>query len=138
MKTKLTAAILILCFNTAFAQQSELLKAFEDQVEAFNKGDVERLVENVSEDFKWYYITADSLMLEVDGKENFKKSMEAYFSVNMKVKSVIEEYVIQGHKISFKEVVTYPGRDGEMTSSSAMGIYEFKKGKIHRTWYFIQ
>lgn len=115
-----------------------LLKLLQDQFEAYNQRDIDRLVNNVTDDFKWYSLTADKLLIETSGKENFKKSMLDYYNSRpQNIHSVIESYTIDGNRISFKEVVSHKAKDGRTKSSSAMGIYEFKNGKIYRAWYFV-
>lgn len=130
-------SLLFILFSAAsYGQDEQLMAVFNDQVDAYNKGDVKRLVDNVSDDFKWFYITADTLLLEVSGKENFRKSMEQYFSAGHNSISSIEESAVDGNRISFKEVVHYKNKKGETVSASAMGIYELKDDKIFRVWYF--
>lgn len=129
--------ITLLCFYTGiFAQDKSVHDILIDQVEAFNAKNIETLVANVSEDFKWYYIGSDTLLLEVDGKENFQKSMIAYYNSLKEVKSEITEYAIEQNRINFKEVVQYETKSGHSGQASSMGIYEMKNGLIHRVWYF--
>ncbi len=135
MKSIITT-FLILGSILANAQNDPLPDVLKDQFDAFNSGDIERLVANVSDDFKWFYITSDTLLLEIKGKEAFRKGMESYFGVGVKVNSKIESYTSQGNRISFKEVVSYKNKKGELVTSSAMGIYELKDEKIFRAWYF--
>ena len=90
MKKQIILIVLILASLDLFAQNDQLLKVFNDQVDAFNQRDVDRLVGNVTDDFKWFYITSDTLLLEVAGKENFKASMVGYFSAVPNVYSSIE------------------------------------------------
>lgn len=137
MKKQITLIVLTFFALNLFAQQDQVLKIFNDQVEAFNERDVDRLVNNVTDDFKWFYITSDTLLLEVAGKENFKTSMEGYFSAVPSVFSSIEASTTDGNRISFKEVVRYKNKKGETVASSAMGIYEIEENKISRAWYFI-
>lgn len=137
MKKQITLIVLTFFAFNLVAQNDQLLKIFNDQVDAFNQRDVDRLANNVSDDFKWFYLTSDTLLLEVAGKENFKSSMEGYFSAVPQVFSSIEESSINGNRISFKEVVQYKNKKGETVSSSAMGIYEIREDKISRAWYFI-
>lgn len=114
-----------------------LLKLLQAQFDAYNQRDIERMVNNVSGDFKWYSLTADKLLVETSGKISFKKSMQDYYqSRPQKIHSIIESYTIDGNRISFKEVVSHQNKEGKKVSSSAMGIYEFKEGKIYRAWYF--
>ena len=109
----------------------------QDQVDAFSAGDVQRLVDNVSEDFKWYSLTADTLLVEVEGRDAFRENMEAYFDSRKPVSSTITNYVIHGNRMSFHESVSHMGDDGDSVSSSALGIYQVDNGEITRAWYFI-
>ncbi len=119
------------------AQSNSILELFEDQVEAFNERDVERLAKNVSMDFKWYYLGSDTLMLEVEGRENFRSAMEGYFGAFSWVETSILNYAVIGDRISFEEEVSYRTQSGEIAKSSSMGIYEIKDGVITQTWYFL-
>ena len=123
--------------NFVLAHNEKLLRLLHDQVDAFNQQDVKRLVDNVSEDFKYFYITSNELILEAEGKENFKMSMINYFKSGKKPFAVIASHSIDGNRISFKEVVSHQNQDGKTISSSAMGIYQYKDDKIIRAWYFI-
>jgi len=92
---------------------------------------------NVSEDFKWFGITTDTMFIEVDGKANFKSNMESYFkSLPGGVQSTVDKIELIGNKISFEETVSYKNKEGKTISASAMGIYEIKEDKIYRVWYF--
>ncbi|MEQ8417070.1 MAG: nuclear transport factor 2 family protein [Imperialibacter sp.] len=137
MKSILLSIILFASTSAANAQNEELLRVFNDQVAAFNEGDVDRLTANVTEDFKWFSLTADTLLLEVVGRENFRQSMKYYFSAGRKSVSTIEQYTVDGERVSFREVVSHKNKAGETVSSSAMGIYQIQNGKISRAWYFI-
>lgn len=117
--------------------QDAIPEVLKDQFDAFNTGNIDRLVANVSDDFKWFYITSDTLLLEIKGKEAFRQGMESYFGAGVKVNSEIESYAIDGNRISFREVVSHKNRNGDLVSSSAMGIYQLKDEKIFRAWYFI-
>lgn len=129
--------IALLSFQITLGQQSDPLKVLQKQVEAFNSKDINSLVRNVTQDFKWYYIGSDSLILEVDGQEKFRTSMESYFNFISEVETVIDDYTVEGNKISFKETVHYQTSAGKEGSASAMAIYEIKDGLIFRVWYFL-
>ena len=134
---KLLFALGTMVLVTAGAQNNSVLEVFSDQVDAFNNADIARLVENVSKDFKWFYITSDTLLLEVSGKKAFQAGMESYFDSGRQVLSEVNEYAIDGNRISFREVVSYTNQKGEKIFSSAMGIYEIRESKIYRAWYFV-
>ncbi|MEX0289519.1 MAG: nuclear transport factor 2 family protein [Flavobacteriaceae bacterium] len=137
MKLKILLGTILFISLMTHRQDAKPLKLLNDQVAAFNEQDIDKLVENVSEDFKYFYLTSDELLLEVSGKEKFRKSMEAYFGSGRKVLSTIDDYTIDGNRISFKETVSHLNNSGERVYSSALGIYEVKNDKITRSWYFI-
>ena len=137
MKKASVIVVLLIISNFVAAQSNSLLSLLNDQVDAFNNQDVDKLVTNVSDDMKYYYLTADELIIETSGKSAFKEAMTKYFASGNKPHSVIESHVIEGSRISFKEVVSYKNKKGETVSSSAMGIYQYKDGEIVRAWYFI-
>ena len=130
--------VIVLLFSTNTIAASDPLSVLNNQVDAFNQRDVKRLVENVSVDFKYFFITADELVLESEGKIAFQNGMEQYYAARKaKIHSVIEHYTIDGNRISFKEVVSHKNKAGKEITSSALGVYEVHQGKITRAWYFI-
>ena len=136
MKQAMTILVFLLVTVFSFGQNEKLMEVVNDQFDAFNKADIDRLVNNVTDDFKWFFITSDSSGVEVEGKANFRKGMENYFKGGRKVTSKMESFVIHENRISFKEVVSHQNSKGETVSSSAMGIYEVRGDKISRAWYF--
>jgi len=139
MNNKWLVAILFITFSSiSSGEDRKLIDLFNDQVDAFNKKDVKRLVHNVSEDFKWFSITSNELLIETKDKASFKTAMENYYKNKSRNSfSKIESYTIDGDRISFKEVVSHTNKKGELIESSAMGVYEMKNNKIFRAWYFV-
>ena len=141
MKIKMLFITLLLSIFSAssFGETMNLVNLLNDQVDAFNKKDIERLVDNVSDDFKWFYITSEELLVETKDKASFRVAMDNYYK-NKRLNSVsrIDSYTVEGNKVSFKEVVSYKNKKGELVESSAMGIYQMKDNKIYRAWYFIE
>ncbi len=137
MKILLTLTTVIWSCFSLQAQEQDLYKVLNEQVEAYNAADIDRLVKNITDDFKWFYVTSDSIILEVSGKEELRKAMEGYYSAGFNSVSSIEDYTIDGNRISFKEVVGHRNKKGEMVQSSSMGVYEMRNGKIYRAWYFM-
>ena len=101
MKKASVIVILLIVSNIVVAQSNDLLSLLKDQVHAFNNQDVKKLVANVSNDMKYYYLTADELIIETSGKEAFHKAMTNYFKSGNKPHSVIKNHVIDGSRISF-------------------------------------
>lgn len=128
---------LFLLISILFSQETGIYDVLEKQVKAFNNKDISVMTENLTNDFKWYTITDDSLVTEVSGKDNFKTNMIDYFKFYPEVKSEIEDYVIHKNRISFRESVKYKNKNGQTLISKALAIYEVRNNKIFRAWYFI-
>ena len=139
MNNKWLVAILFITFSSSsLGEDRKLIDLFNDQADAFNKKDIKRLVNNVSEDFIWFSITSNELLIETKDKASFKMAMENYYkNKNRNSFSKIEGYTIDGDRISFKEVVSHRNKKGELVESSAMGVYEMKNNRIFRAWYFV-
>ena len=136
--TNVLFLVLLGLSTSAHSEDAQILELLKNQFEAFNNRNIEQLVNNVTDDFKWYSLTSDQLLVETADKESFKKAMISYYkSRPNKSTSVIESYTIDGNRVSFKEVVSHTNKKGETVSSSALGIYQMKNGKIFRAWYFI-
>ena len=121
---------LMLLIAVSLTAQNTIVDLLDDQVDAYNHQDVNRLVSNVTDDFIWFSQTSDTLFIEVSGKENFRANMIKYFeSRSFKSHSKISKYVINGNRISFEEIVSHQNKRGDLVSSSALGIYQIKNNK---------
>ena len=134
-RTLLITVFLIITSAIATAQSS-IADILNEQVEAFNNQDIDHMVRNLHEDFAWYYIGSDDLVLELSGKKDFRSSMESYFQSIVDVHSTISGSVIDGNRISFQEIVEYKTAAGKEGRASSMGIYEVRDNLIYRVWYF--
>ncbi len=137
MKKASLIAILMLFYCTSQAQDEPLKQLLDRQILALNTQDIDAMIDNVSDDFKYYFITNDQLILQTDGKADFKTSMLKYFNAVQSPHSEIVSHTIHANRISFKEVISYKNNLGESKSASAMGIYQYKEDKIFRAWYFV-
>ena len=134
MMKALICLLLLLPF-TGISQDTTILDVLDDQVEAFNSRDVDRMLKNLSDDFVWYSIVGDSMSVEVSGKRDFKVSMKGYYKAFKDVHSEIVSYSISGNKVSFSEKVSFK-KNGKTLSQTSIGVYEIVDGLIVRIWYF--
>ncbi|NND73335.1 MAG: nuclear transport factor 2 family protein [Rhodothermales bacterium] len=118
-------------------RSTDITELVLDQVDAFNGRNVDRLVANISDDFKWYWISSDSLILELEGKPAFAKSMTAYFESYPSVTSTIDDLVVVENRAMFRESVTYTTANDSVARSEAAAIYQVDDSLISRVWYFI-
>ncbi|MDN5204555.1 nuclear transport factor 2 family protein [Fulvivirgaceae bacterium BMA10] len=127
--------VFLLTSNQAFAQQEEEVAILNNQIKAFNDRDIDLLVENIDENFEWFFITSDTMWVEVSGREQFRNGMESYFKSIPSVRSEISDLAIVGDRVSFKETVHWENKKGKF-SQAALGVYQIKNNKILRAWYY--
>ncbi len=123
--------------ESCIGDPSSALGLLKMQVKAFNAADIEKMGQNVTDDFVYAYIDANSLIKQSEGRDAFVSDMRGYFENVKEVKSEILNYTVVGNTISFKEEVSWQGENGRLSAES-MGVYQVQDGKISRAWYFIQ
>ena len=133
MKRVLIAMMLLL---SIIGQSQEVLELFHRQIDAYNAQDVGSMVDNLHDDFKWYYLGDNELTVDTEGKEAFRKAMTAYYQNFTSVKSEMTNVSVLGNKVSFMETVIYETSSGKSGESKALGMYTFKDGKLFRAYYF--
>lgn len=104
-------------------------------MEAFNQHNVPALAERVSPDFVWFNVNSDRATVEVKGRDSLRKNLASYFEKTSSVRSEIEDLVIAGDYVSFRERAVWNTLFGERSQSS-LAVYEVKNGLITRAWYF--
>lgn len=111
------------------------VKRVQEYVEAYNKKDVDTMMDMVSEKIQWIYITGDQIAVEATGKEQLRKSLTAYFESASKVKSDLEWIRATSTRVAALERVSWPTKNG-VRSQSSLSVYEFDKGEIMRVYYY--
>ena len=106
-----------------------------DYVAAFNEQDVDGMLEMVTSEVQWIYITGDKLAVEASGKPALRKSLTGYFKAAPKVTSKLEWIKVTTSRVAALERVSWTTKEGNRSQSS-LSVYEFKDGKIHRVYYY--
>ena len=75
----IVSATVFLALTNKQTDKTDPLELVKDQIDAFNERDIDRLIENISEDYIWFYVSDDSLITQVSGKESMRKAMEGYY-----------------------------------------------------------
>ncbi|CAN5221748.1 hypothetical protein BH20VER2_BH20VER2_09890 [soil metagenome] len=104
-------------------------------IDAFNRHDIDALVERVSPDFIWFNVTSDATMMEVKGRDALRASLTSYFKSTPTVRSEITDVTQVGAFVSFRERANWTSAKGERAPSS-LAVYEVRDGKIARAWYY--
>lgn len=103
--------------------------------EAFNQHDAALLASLVHENVTWLSLAADSAVIEAEGRTALEEGMGSYFEALPSVRSEIEDLVVTGPFVAFRERVFWQGEAGEKTQAS-LAVYEVRDAHIRRAWYF--
>ena len=110
-------------------------KRVREYMAAYNKKDLDSMMKMVSKDIQWIYITGDKIAVETKGKEALRKSLAAYFKSAPGVKSDLEWTRATSSRVAALERASWKSKTG-VKSQSSLSVYEFKKGKIIRVYYY--
>lgn len=106
------------------------------QLAAFNAADVNALAANVAEDFAWIAVDSDGAAVQLVGREQFRRSMQEYFSSVPGPRAEITGMLVSGAFVSVIERAYWIGDDGSERSQDALAVYEVRQGLIYRVWYY--
>lgn len=107
----------------------------DNYFQAFNNHNVEDLAAAVTDDIRLMSITADTVIIDLSGKEELKNWLNGYFSSLPNVKSDFSDVTFVEPFVSFVETASW-GPDSARKQQSSMATYQIKNGKIHRVWYY--
>ena len=104
--------------------------------DAFNAHDPAAMAEHVADDILWLgFAAADSVYTEADGKEALIAGMGGYFNAVPSVRSQMEDVVVTGNFVAYRERVFWQSEDGER-SQAALAVYEVQDQLVQRVWYY--
>lgn len=101
---------------------------------AFNLHDAEAMATHFTDDVQWFQIDGQEITVEATGVEQVRKAMADYFEAVPSARSVMEESMVSGRYVIFRERAFWEP-SGRRTESS-LAVYEMRGDRIHRVWYF--
>lgn len=135
MGVALTASILALASGGTSASAPSSEEVVRQLYAAFNAGNAEALVSQVSHEVRWMNVAGESVVVEAAGREALRASMTRYFRSRPTVRSRIEALMPTGDFVTVHERVIWTQGDTERTQS-AVAVYKLRNGKITAVWYF--
>lgn len=108
---------------------SESERVVQEQLEAYNRADLDGFVATYADDIRIYDGT-DALRFE--GIAELRKRYGSRFAANPKLHATIRNRIVQGHYVIDHEHVTGLGDGSEV---QVVAIYEVRDGKIRNVWF---
>lgn len=112
--------------------REKLVRAF---VAAFNKHQVDKMLELVDEQVQWLSVNGSKITIETEGRQALRASMEKYFRSCPSCQSSLEWLQVAGSRVTAKEKASWQSK-GTTKAQSSLSVYEFQRGKILRVYYF--
>lgn len=110
-------------------------EVIQSQLAAFNAGDVEAMVANVSENFIYWAVDSDYSERQLQGRAAFRRSMEEYFASVPGARAEIEQMIPAGEFVAARERA-YWLQNGQEVSQASLAVYEVRDGLIVTVWYY--
>lgn len=104
-------------------------------MEAYNRHDVEAMLDLVGPEVQWLSIDGDRIRVETEGARALGEAMRGYFESMPSSRSEIESLIVSGNRVSVREKARWRAGD-EWREQTALSVYEISEGCIVRVWYF--
>ena len=124
---------LIVLISWAVSVVATPAKQVELFIAAYNQHDIEKMLENTSDEVKWLYNINDTLLLETDGKDALRTAMVSHFEQQKHARSKIKQSITIGDTVAVIEEAFF---DDGNSSQCALSIYQIKQHRIHSVTYY--
>jgi hypothetical protein len=115
---------------------SPVLAVVHEQMDAFNRQDVDAMAERVAPDFVWFSVEDDEVTVEVRGRAALAEGMRSYFESFPSVRSEVESSLVSERFAVVRERARWTDESGEERTQVSLGVYEIRNGRIQRVWYY--
>ena len=107
----------------------------KDYVAAYNRRDIDAMLNMVSEDIQWLSVDGDKITVETKGKGPLRESLAGYFKSSPSAQSTLEWIHATSARVAAHEKSTWKTKSG-MKSQTSLSVYEFHQGLITRVYYY--
>ncbi len=127
--------LLLMLLLPATLSATDNVAIVEGFVAAYNRHDVDGMLEFVAPDVRWMSVTAHSMSTEVAGREQLGQSMREYFAGLSSTRSEVRTISRSGPFVHTVEQAFWKSGDVEKSQCS-VAVYEITDGLVQNVWYF--
>ena len=131
----LVAVLVVFVVPTTGKSENEQVNLVRRLMEAFNNHDVPQMMELLDDDVQWLTVQPDKIKVEASGKKQLEAQMVSYFQSCKSCKSSFDWIESSGERVSAMERASWETNAG-VKSQATLSVYEFRKNKILRVYYF--
>ena len=107
----------------------------ENFVEAFNRHDIDAMLELTTDDLRWISVTNEQLSIEASNQGELREAMASYFATTPSARAEIRSITESGPFVHTVEEALWSSHGVEKNQCS-MAVYEILEGNVHNVWYF--
>ena len=122
-KMSLFALVFIFLSSLSFSQNESVV---QEQLDAYNSGDIERFVDTFSDDAVFVEFSTGKVRLE--GKEAIYEAFDSYFKESPDLHSTVKQRISLGKTVIDHELIT--GSRNRQDTLQLIMVYEVIDGKI--------
>ncbi len=104
-------------------------------VAAFNRRDMDAILELAHADIEWLSLNAAEISIESRGAAALESSLSSYFESCPSCRSTVAVAAVNGTFVSAVETA-YWEASGVLRSQASLSVYEIIDGLVVRVWYF--
>jgi hypothetical protein len=104
-------------------------------VEAFNRHDVDAMIDLSHPDVRWMSVDGDAVVTETSSVIALRSAMDAYFRDVPSARSELESIDASGRFVHTVERASWEAGNTRMSQCS-VSVYEVGSGLIENVWYF--
>jgi hypothetical protein len=107
----------------------------ENLVEAFNRHDIDAMLELTTDDLRWMSIANEQLSIEASNQGELREAMSSYFASTPSARAEIRSITESGPFVHTVEEAFW-SFNGAEKSQCSVAVYEILEGNVHNVWYF--
>lgn len=113
-------------------ERTQLVQKF---LKAFNQQQTKQMLEMADDEIQWISVSGETISVETKGIASLEKSMNSYFASCPSCRSTLEWIQATDERVITLERAEWTSNSG-VKSQKSLAVYEFRKGKILRVYYF--
>jgi hypothetical protein len=128
--------VIVAVFYASAALASGGAAVVERFVDAFNRHDIDGMLELTTGDVRWMSLSDQQASVETSTQAELRDAMTSYFATTPSARARIRHITESGPFVHTVEEALWRAADGAEKSQCSMAVYELSEHRIRNVWYF--
>jgi hypothetical protein len=121
---------------TESAKEAAYAAIVRRQRDAFSAKDLDGLMADLADEYRFFRITPEGAVCEAGSKAEARARLAQFFKMAPYLGSRVDRTMVVGNYIVAEEQDTFRMPDGGDKTTTTLGVYEFRDGKMVRAFSF--